>query len=174
LHKLFYMQIDKHAVVSLNYKLSNHKTGEKIEETSTNDPMVFLFGMEQLIPEFEDNLKGKKAGDSFEFAITADKAYGVSTDDNIVNIPLDVFKGEDGKVDTNEIKTGAVVPMSDDQGNMLRGTILNIDEKEVRMDFNHPLAGTDLHFSGTINEVREATEDEIAHGHVHGPHGHQH
>ncbi|HRO75901.1 MAG TPA: peptidylprolyl isomerase [Crocinitomicaceae bacterium] len=168
------MQIDKHAVVTLSYKLSNHTTGEKIEETTAENPMVFLFGAGQLIPEFEQNVSGLNVGDPFEFTIAAANAYGVPSDDNIVNIPLDVFKNEEGVIDTNEIKVGAILPMSDDQGNMMRGTILNISESEVRMDFNHPLAGTDLHFTGKIDEVREATKDEIDHGHVHGPHGHHH
>ena len=64
--------------------------------------------------------------------------------------------------------------MSDNDGNQLRGKIVEVDEENVKMDFNHPLAGTDLHFSGEVLEVREATEDEIAHGHAHGPHGHHH
>lgn len=168
------MQIDKHSVVTLSYKLSNHQTGEKIEETTADSPMVFLFGVGQLIPDFEDNVKGLKVGDSFDFTITADKAYGIPSDENIVNIPLDVFKNEEGVIDSNEIKVGATLPMSDDQGHSMLGTILGINDTEVRMDFNHPLAGTDLHFTGNIDEVREATKDEIDHGHVHGPHGHHH
>lgn len=168
------MQINTNKVVTLSYKLSNHSTGEKIEETSPEQPMVFLFGAGQLIPEFEQNIEGLKAGDPFEFSITAENAYGTASDDNIVNIPLDVFKNEEGVIDTNEIKVGAVLPMSDNEGNMLRGTILDISDADVRMDFNHPLAGTNLHFSGNIEDIREATEDELAHGHVHGPGGHQH
>lgn len=168
------MQIDKHSVVTLSYKLSNHKTGEKIEETTNENPMVFLFGVGQLIPEFEQNIAGLKVGDTFDFHIAAENAYGVASDDNIVNIPINVFKDENGEVDTEFVKVGAVVPMSDDQGNMLRGTVLNMSDEEVRMDFNHPLAGTNLHFTGTIDEVRAADEEEIAHGHVHGPHGHHH
>lgn len=168
------MQIDKHSVVSLSYKLSNHTSGEKIEETTPESPMVFLYGVGQLIPDFENNVKGLKVGDSFEFVITAEKAYGIPSDDNIANIPLDVFKNDEGVIDSNEIKVGAVLPMSDDQGHSMLGTILAIDATEVRMDFNHPLAGTDLHFTGKIDDVREATKDEIDHGHVHGPHGHHH
>ena len=64
--------------------------------------------------------------------------------------------------------------MSDSEGHQLRGTIMEVSDDVVKMDFNHPLAGTDLHFEGQILEVREASEDEIAHGHVHGPDGHNH
>lgn len=174
MNKILDMQINTNKVVTLSYKLSNDITGEKIEETSPENPMVFLFGVGQLIPEFEQNIDGLKAGDTFEFSISAENAYGQASEDNIVNIPLDVFKNEEGVVDTNEIKVGAILPMSDNEGNMMRGTILEMSETEVRMDFNHPLAGTDLNFSGTIDHVREADADELAHGHVHGEGGHQH
>lgn len=168
------MIIDINSVVSLNYKLSNHKTGEKIEETTSENPMVFLYGVGQLIPDFEDNLHGKKAGDTFDFSIESSKAYGENSEDNIVMIPLNVFQDEEGKINEAEIRVGAIVPMSDNEGNQMRGTIQDINEEFVKMDFNHPLSGTDLHFTGTILEVRPATSDEISHGHVHGVGGHHH
>jgi FKBP-type peptidyl-prolyl cis-trans isomerase SlyD len=71
-------------------------------------------------------------------------------------------------------QVGAMIPMSDSEGNHMQGKIVEVDEENVKMDFNHPLAGTDLHFQGEILDIREATEDELAHGHVHGEHGHQH
>lgn len=168
------MTIDINSVVSLNYKLSNHQTGEKIEETTTDNPMVFLYGVGSLMPEFEDNLHGKKSGDTFEFSILADNAYGQHSEDNIVMIPLHVFQDESGNVNENEIRVGAVVPMSDNEGNHMRGQIREMTSDFVKMDFNHPLAGQDLHFTGEILAIRPATEDELAHGHVHGPGGHHH
>jgi len=158
----------------LNYKLSNHKTGEKIEETSSDNPMVFLYGVGSFIPEFEENLFGKKAGDSFDFSIISENAYGNQSEDNIVAIPISVFQDETGKINENEIKVGALVPMSDNDGNHMRGQVKEITAEIVKMDFNHPLAGTDLHFKGEILDIREATADELAHGHVHGPGGHHH
>lgn len=168
------MTIQEKMVVSLNYKLSNHKTGEKIEETTEEHPMVFLYGVGGLIPEFEENIRGLKVGDSFEFAITAENAYGHSSEEQIAMIPVDVFKDESGKFDTDYFKVGAVIPMSDNEGNHLRGTIKEVTDELVKMDFNHPLAGTDLHFEGKIVEIRPATSDELDHGHVHGPGGHHH
>ncbi len=168
------MTIEVNSVVSLNYKLSNHKTGEKIEETSSDNPMVFLYGVGALIPEFEENLFGKKAGDSFEFSIVSENAYGNHSEDNIVDIPISVFQDETGKINKNEIRVGALVPMSDNEGNHMRGQVKEITAEIVKMDFNHPLAGTDLHFKGEILDLREATADELAHGHVHGPGGHHH
>lgn len=168
------MTIQDLVVVSLNYKLSNHKTGEKIEETTTENPMVFLFGVGGIIPEFEENIRGKQAGDNFDFAINAANAYGEANEDMIAMIPLNVFVEEGGELDTNMFKVGAIVPMSDSEGNHLRGTILEVAPEYIKMDFNHPLAGTDLHFSGEIISIRPATQDEIDHGHVHGPGGHHH
>ena len=168
------MTIQEMMVVSLNYKLSNHKTGEKIEETTSDNPMVFLYGVGGIIPDFETNIHGKKVGDTFEFSIEAENAYGTPSEDMIAMIPLDVFKDEEGKVDEEIFKVGALVPMSDSEGNNLRGQVLEITPEYIKMDFNHPLAGTDLHFAGEILEVREATQDEISHGHAHGPGGHHH
>lgn len=168
------MTIQDSSVVSLLYKLSNHQTGEKIEETSSDNPMVFLVGVGQVIPEFEENLKGKKAGDTFSFAIESTKAYGQKHDDNIAIIPIDVFHDENGKFDEAYFKLGALIPMSDSEGNNMRGTIVGITDEVIKMDFNHPLAGIDLHFEGEIVDIREATKDEIDHGHVHGPGGHHH
>lgn len=168
------MIIDMHTVVTVNYKLTNKTTGEFVEETNSENPLVFLFGVGGIIPDFEMNLHGKTVGDTFDFAIEAANAYGNSSEENIVPIPTSVFKGEDGSIDTTQIFVGAIVPMTDNQGNHMRGKVVSMDDETVKMDFNHPLADQDLHFSGEVLEVRAATQDEIAHGHVHGPGGHHH
>lgn len=168
------MTVDTNTVVSLHYKLTNHKTGEQIEETSENQPMEFLYGIERIIPLFEENIHGLKAGDTFEFSIPSMQAYGDKNDDHVALIPISVFFDESGKVDETQIKVGAILPMTDNEGNHLRGTVMEINDETVTMDFNHPLAGTDLFFQGTILAVRAATQDEISHGHSHGEHGHHH
>jgi len=168
------MQITTNKVVSLKYKLSNHQTGEKIEETSDQNPLVFLYGVGGLIPEFEENLAGKKVGDSFDFHIIATNAYGDHDLEHIALIPTNVFHDESGNFDTDAFQVGEMIPMSDNEGNQMQGKIVEVDSENVKMDFNHPLAGTDLHFQGEIIDIREATEEELAHGHVHGEHGHQH
>jgi FKBP-type peptidyl-prolyl cis-trans isomerase SlyD len=168
------MQISTNKVVSLKYKLSNAQNQEQIEETNETNPLVFLYGIGTMIPDFEDNLSGKVAGDTFDFKIEAANAYGNHDSQHIAMIPTNIFHDEDGKFDDVMFQVGSVIPMSDSDGNHLRGTIMEVTEENVKMDFNHPLAGTDLHFTGEILDVREATEDEIAHGHVHGEHGHQH
>lgn len=166
--------VENNKVVSLNYRLTNHNTGEQIEETSETNPMVFLYGAGGVIPEFEENINGKKVGDTFEFVIMADNAYGQYQDGQIAEIPKEVFFDEVGKFDEEYFIVGAIIPMSNSEGHHLRGCIVEVNEEIVRMDFNHPLAGTDLHFSGEILDVREATAEELSHGHVHGPGGHHH
>jgi FKBP-type peptidyl-prolyl cis-trans isomerase SlyD len=168
------MTVKENMVVSVNYILSNHKTGEKIEETNPEQPMVFLYGVGSLIPEFEENLLGKAEGDLFDFSITSEMAYGTSSEEDIAVIPIDVFHDEQGNFDTAYFTVGKLIPMSDGQGNQLRGKIIEVTTEFIKMDFSHPLAGVDLHFKGSIAEVRPATQDEIDHGHAHGPGGHHH
>jgi len=168
------MAIEANKVVTLNYKLSNHKTGEKIEETSLEDPMVFLFGTGAVIPEFEINLQGKNIGDTFEFSIESANAYGNKNPNEIVQIPVDAFLDEDGNMEIEYVFVGAVVPMNDEEGEQLSGTVLAITNEFVEMDFNHPLAGTDLKFEGEVIGIREATAKELTHGHAHEADGHEH
>lgn len=168
------MTIKENMVVSLSYKLTNHKTGETIEETSPENPMVFLTGVGGIIPTFEENIAGKQVGDTFAFHIVSNMAYGLASEDQIAMIPIDVFRDEAGVFDESYFVTGALIPMSDSEGNHLRGRILEVTPELLKMDFNHPLAGKDLHFEGSILNIREATKDELDHGHVHGEGGHQH
>jgi len=168
------MKIENNTVVSLTYKLTNHKTGETIEETTTENPMLFLYGVGAIIPEFEQNLNGKVTGDKFNFAINADNAYGQRSEEQVAPLPKNIFHDENGVFNEEQIAVGAVLPMSDNEGNQLRGIVIGVDEENVTMDFNHPLSGIDLHFDGEIIEVRTPTEEEIKHGHAHGPNGHEH
>ena len=172
------MTIDKNSVVTLGYTL-NSRTGlsleeKQVEKTDAAHPFVFIFGAGMLLPDFENAIRGKKSGDKFDFFIPADKGYGVKNEKYVMNIPIDSFKNPDGTLDLNEIKLGNTLSMSDNQGNQLQGKILEVTAVHVRMDFNHPLAGHELHFTGEIIHVRPATSEEISHGHVHGPGGHHH
>ncbi len=172
------MNIDKNAVVNLSYTLKT-RVGLSLEEvqaekTTDEHPFIFIFGVGMLLPDFEANLRGKKTGDSFDFYISAEKGYGIKNDKYVMNIPIDSFKSPEGTLDLNEIRVGNMLSMSDDKGNQLQGKILEVTAVHVRMDFNHPLAGHELHFTGAVMNVRPATAEEISHGHVHGPGGHHH
>lgn len=160
-------------VISLDYKLfRDTESGELIETTEGAAPMTFLTGVGQMIPDFEKNVLDKNVGDTFSFGITSDKAYGSRMDEAIVDLPKSTFIHEGELVP--DLKVGNVIALEDDNGMPFPSIVLAIGEETVKMDMNHPLAGQDLYFTGAIVEVREATEEEIEHGHVHGPGGHEH
>lgn len=172
-----YMIIDNNMVVSVNYRLTvneGNSAEELVEETNAENPFVFLFGVGGLLEEFEGNLRGLKAGDSFDFIIKAENGYGGNTNENVVRIPLAAFVAEGEELDTDMVQPGNFLPMVDDQGNQMQGLVVDVNDEFVTMDFNHPLAGKDLHFAGSVNEIREASAEELAHGHVHGAGGHHH
>jgi FKBP-type peptidyl-prolyl cis-trans isomerase SlyD len=172
------MIITHKTVVSVNYKLtvSNEQAiqEELVEETSETKPFVFLFGTGGLLEEFEKNLNGLKAGDDFDFVIKSEQGYGGASPENVVKLPISAFRAEGEELDTDMVSPGNFIPMVDDQGHQMQGLVVAVNEDHVLMDFNHPLAGKDLHFTGSVNTVREATADELAHGHVHGEGGHHH
>ncbi len=168
------MVIDQHTVVSLHYKLQEDDAdGQLIEQTSEGEPLTFLFGVGQMIPQFEANLEGKSAGDHFAFGISHTEAYGPYEEEAVVALPIAIFMHE-GQLDQELIKPGQMVPLRDEEGNLLYGTVEEVRDDSVIMDFNHPMAGIDLYFTGQIESVRAATPQEIEHGHVHGPGGHSH
>lgn len=172
------MIISEKQVVSVNYHLTvpgeNGGAEITIEKTSTEDPFVFLIGAGQLLPDFESNLNGKKVGDKFDFRIEAGRGYGEYQLDHVVNLPIENFLDDKGKLDSEMIAVGKNVPMVDNEGHRLWGKVIEIGMNNVKMDFNHPLAGKELHFEGEVLDVRSATQEELDHGHVHGPGGHHH
>jgi FKBP-type peptidyl-prolyl cis-trans isomerase SlyD len=170
------MTISENKVAVVNYHLTASKNGgaeELVEQTSPEHPFAFIYGVSSLLPDFEKALEGKKAGDKFDFHIKAEEAYGSEEADYVINIDRQAFM-VDGKFDEERVFIGNDIQMHDAEGNQLIGRVLEIEEAHVRMDFNHPLAGQDLHFVGEVLEVRDATEEELDHGHVHGAGGHHH
>ena len=134
---------------------------------------AFSSGKRTNLPDFEANLSGKQKGDKFDFRLEAAKGYGLVEQDYVVKVNKEAFI-VDGKFDDARVKQGEDIAMHDQDGNQLIGKVIEIAEAHVTMDFNHPLAGHDLHFVGEVLEVRDATAEELDHGHVHGPHGHHH
>ncbi len=168
------MIIKNNNVVSVNYTLRVKETGEQVEQTSKENPFVFIFGAGGLLEDFETNLLNKRVGDFFDFFIEHSRGYGARDEQHVVMIPIEAFSSEDGKFDDENVKVGVTLPMVDNDENRLYGKVIEITSEHVKMDFNHPLAGTDLHFKGEVLDIRPATADELAHGHVHGKHGHHH
>jgi FKBP-type peptidyl-prolyl cis-trans isomerase SlyD len=172
------MIIENHKVVSVSYTLSASDGAgtpeELIEETEPGHPFVFLFGGGGLLEAFEANLRGLKTGDLFDFRLTDVEGYGSRMADHLIELPKSAFTDDQGFFDEEVIVVGNMLPMTDSDGNRLQGMVSSITDEAVTMDFNHPLAGKHLHFSGSVLDIRLASEEEISHGHVHGPGGHHH
>lgn len=168
------MQVGEYKVVSMTYTLrEENEQGAMIQQVNEDRPFVYLFGIGGLLPAFKANLEGLSAGDDFAFILNREDAYGFPSDENIIELDKSIFE-VDGHFDEAVIREGEIIPMEDENGYPLTGKILKVEENSVKVDFNHPLAGLNLYFEGKILDVREATKEELAHGHVHGPHGHHH
>ena len=168
------MEVGKNKVVTLTYTLHlNDENGEVIQTVDEQKPFIHLFGVGTLLPAFEDNMAGLKANGTFSFKLNAEDGYGNPSDEMIVELEKKIFE-IDGKVDEEMVAIGKTITMQDQNGNPLDGKVMAVKEESVIMDFNHPLAGENLYFTGTILDVRGATEEEMSHGHVHGDGGHHH
>ncbi|WDF54037.1 FKBP-type peptidyl-prolyl cis-trans isomerase [Mucilaginibacter sp. KACC 22063] len=162
------MKIQPQHVVSLTYNLYVDQDGTEnlVEKTTEEQPLTFLYGAGQMLPRFEENLSTLSTGDNFDFKLAAGDAYGEYDDEAVANLPREMFQG----ADIPEI--GSILPLQDNQGNRFQGQVVSVAEDSVIVDLNHPMAGQELHFTGTILNVRPATPEEQAHGHAHGPDGH--
>jgi FKBP-type peptidyl-prolyl cis-trans isomerase SlyD len=155
------LTISKDKMVTLTYDLRlDGKEGDIYESATSENPLMFLYGAGLMIPAFEAKLEGKNAGEKFEVEIAAASGYGEINEEAVVELPIDIFK-VDGKVDETLITPGNSVPMMSAHGQRMDGIVVSIQDDTVTMDFNHPLAGEDLHFTGEIIEVREATTEEL-------------
>ncbi len=147
------MKIDKNLKVSLIYELrESDRNGRLIEKVEDANPFDFIYGTGRLLPSFEEALIGLSEGDDFEFTLKSKDAYGERRDDLIIDIPLSVFE-IDGKIDENICRVGNEVPMTNGSGQQFFGVINEINNETVKMDFNHPMAGVDLHFAGKVVNV---------------------
>jgi FKBP-type peptidyl-prolyl cis-trans isomerase SlyD len=170
------MKVEKNSVVALIYSLRIPDTdGETdvVEVVTEEDPMYFIQGISGLPEGFENQIQGLSAGDTFEFVVAPEEGYGEFDEEAIVELPKAVFQMED--VDQDELlQIGNIIPMTNEDGERMHGQVVEIKDDLVVMNFNHPLAGKEMHFSGQILSVRPATAEEISHGHVHGAGGVHH
>jgi FKBP-type peptidyl-prolyl cis-trans isomerase SlyD len=153
-------------VVSLDYTL-RLDDGEVIDSSAENEPLEYLHGYGQIIPGLEKALAGLTVGDSKKVVVTAAEAYGEVSMEAFEIVPRSMFP------DDMELEEGLALSLRDAETNEpFDAAIAEVREKEVMLDFNHQLAGETLHFEVTIPALRAATEEELAHGHAHGPDGH--
>jgi FKBP-type peptidyl-prolyl cis-trans isomerase SlyD len=159
------MQITNNAVVQFHYTLSD-ASGE-LESSRKAEPLLYLHGHNQMLPKLEAALEGKAAGDAFEITLAPADAYGERRDDAIQSVQVKHLQG------AKKWKPGMVAWVNTDQGER-QVTIVKVGMFKAEVDTNHPLAGKTLTFAIDVLNVREATAEEIAHGHAHGEGGHQH
>jgi len=160
------MQIEANKAVSLNYTLRNGE-GEILDESTPDAPLTYLHGHQNIIPGLEAALAGKSLGDDIDVTIPPAEAYGEYDESLIQQVPRTLFQGVD------QIEPGMQFQAEADQG-MHVVTVKEVNDDSVTIDANHELAGETLSFSVSVTEVRDATQDELDHGHAHGPGGHDH
>ena len=160
------MQIDKHKIVSIDYTLTDDQ-GEVIDSSEGSEPLAYLHGVGGIIPGLERALEGKSAGDQLKVSLAPEDGYGQRNEDLCQGVPRSEF------AEVEDLAEGMEFRVDSEAGPMVI-TVVEIGDETVQVDGNHALAGMTLHFEVTICDVREATAEEIEHGHAHGEGGHAH
>jgi FKBP-type peptidyl-prolyl cis-trans isomerase SlyD len=161
------MKIEKDKVVSFHYALSE-ESGAPVEDSREREPLVIMFGHGNIIAGLEQAMAGHEAGDRFDVVVAADQAYGERREDAMQRVPKKYFR------DAEHLQPGMTTVLSTKEGRQQMVTVIKVGSSVIDVDLNHPMAGKTLHFAIEVTEVRDATPEELAHGHVHGPGGHQH
>lgn len=156
------MQVAKDKVVSIHYTLTDND-GKVLDSSSGRDPLNYLHGHGNLIKGMENGLEGKKKGDKFDLKVSPEEGYGVKSEKMVQQVPMKAFG-------TQKVEKG--MQFQTNNGQVV--TVTDVGTESVTVDANHPLAGVELNFKVEVMEVREATQTEKDHGHVHGPGGHDH
>ena len=154
--------VEKDAVASVHYTGTLPESGEVFDTSEGRDPLTFLVGHQQMIPGFEEELMGAEKGERRTFSLEPERAYGEKIAEAVQQIPAEMF---------GDITPEPGMTLMSDVGPF---NVVSVDGDTVTVDFNHKLAGETLQFSVEVVDVRSATEEEIAHGHAHGPGGHDH
>lgn len=160
------MIAEKDKVVTFHYTLKDSE-GEKLETSLEKDPMTYLHGANNIISGLEKAMEGHAIKDAFSVTVEPEEAYGVRNENNIQRVSLKRLKN------LGKISVGQILTLQTDQG-QVQVTVLKVGRFNVDVDGNHPLAGYPLTFDVEITDIREATEEELEHKHVHGPGGHHH
>lgn len=161
------MTIAQNKVVAIHYKVADAESGEVIDSSEGAAPMTYLHGHQNIIPGLEAALDGKQVGDAFEVKVAAADAYGEYSEERVQQVPVEAFTGVD------KVEPGMAFTAETGQGpvNLI---VTEVEGDTVTVDANHPLAGKSLNFDVVIDSIRDASEEELAHGHVHGEGGHHH
>lgn len=160
------MSIEKDSVVYFHYTLSG-EDGKAFETSTNGHPMTFLFGHGNILPALEAEFTGKNEGDQFQVTLTPEQAYGERNEAGVQRIPIKHLATK------GKLQKGQAVKVNTDKG-MRDVTIVKVGKFNVDVDTNHPLAGLTITFDVSVEQVRPAEAEELAHGHVHGVGGHHH
>ena len=160
------MSIAQNSVVTIHYTLKDD-AGDVIDSSRSGDPIAYLHGHGNLVPGLERELEGKNTGDTVNVSVTPDQGYGEYDKDLVQQVPRRAFQG------IGNVTVGMRLHAQTPQGPRAV-TVTRMVGDMVTIDANHPLAGKNLNFEVEITDVREATEEELSHGHVHGEGGHHH
>jgi len=160
------MKIGEDKVVSIHYTLTD-SGGSVLDSSSGNEPLLYLHGAGNIIPGLESALEGKVSGDKLSVTVDPEQGYGTRDERLVQAVPRSAFKG------VEQLAPGMQFQAQGPQGTRLV-VITQVTADIVTVDANHPLAGQTLHFEVEVTEVRDATSEELEHGHVHGPGGHHH
>ena len=161
------MSIKDNSAVSFHYSLTDDE-GQQLDSSAGKEPMAYLHGAGNIIPGLENALTGKAVGDSMTVAVSAAEGYGEVQQELIQDVPRTSFQG------IEQIEVGMQFEAQTGQGGTVPVTVTAVTDETVTVDGNHPLAGKNLNFDVSIEAVRDATAEELEHGHVHGPGGHEH
>ncbi len=158
------MHVTAHHIISVHYTLTDDNN-ELIDSTyESGEPMVYLHGRGQMIRGFEKAVSKAEIGQTFTFNLSPSEGYGLRNVNNVQRIPIKYLKHE------GKLTLGKSIHVNTDNG-VKPGSIIKVGKFNVDVDMNHPLAGKNLNFDVEIVDIRKATEQEISHGHVHGPKG---
>ena len=161
------MTIAENKVVTLEFTVKNAETGEVIETSVDSEPLVYLHGFNNLVPGLESELTGKVVGDSYDVTVSPEEGYGVRDESLVQEVPMEAFQGIDN------VQVGMAFTADGAEGPVVV-EVTAVEGDVVTVDANHPLADIKLAFSGEVKEIRDASQEELEHGHVHGPGGYHH
>lgn len=154
------MNVEDKRIVSIHYKLTDGG-GNEIDSSSGGEPLAYLHGADNIVPGLERELTGKSAGDRVQVTVAPEDGYGPVQEELVQTLERDVFQGVD------KIEPGMQFEAKSPGGHSRVVTVKEVGDDGVTIDANHPLAGVTLNFDVTVESVREATEEELAHGHAH-------
>lgn len=155
------------SVVTMHYKLVL-EDGQVVDSSEGSDPLAYMHGSGNIVPGLESAMNGRKIGDKFDVAVAPEEGYGARHEDAVQTVPRDMFPPD------AELEPGIQFQATDEEQRPVMGTIKEVADDSITVDFNHPLAGQVLNFSIEVVTIRDATEEEKSHGHVHGKGGHEH